>query len=853
MKKKRWKKVLGAALVLTMAAGLGGCGGVSADPELAKQGVYRWEEFSLPDFGTTDYGINSVAVSDGRIYMVVNVYNWEAEDPGDYMKYYLVSGDEKGGDLQSVVLQTSLEGQDAQEDEARKEEASSEPAGTAEASSAEASSGEASSAEASAEEGASASSAAAVDVAEVPMEPADVGGQRYESTNLGSMLVAPGGAVYGVKNYYMEDYTDPENPIQEEGTFICRWDLDGSMLWEESMEGLQTEDSYSYINNITLMSDGTLGLLINGDKKGLIRVDADGAVSKLEEFNTEDEIFQNVENFYMKPDGSVLLVYHEQSEDSYTMKITTYDMETGTLGEGSELPSGMAYNYYDMKTGVNTDFIFTTSEGVYTYNVGDAEVQQMMSYINSDLASRNLSNITPLDEDSFLAFYNDSNGKEGGMKGGIFTKVAPEDIPDKKVIVLAGNYINYNTMNRVVEFNKENEEYRIVVKDYSTYNSYDDYMAGSTQLNNDIIAGNMPDILCLESGIPVDNYISKGLLADVGKLIEEDEELSQVEFMENVFDAYRVDGKLYEVIPSFTVRTMIAKSALVGDRTSWTVEDLMALMETLPEDTEFISEMTQENFMSQLLQYCGSDFVDISTGKCAFDSQNFISMLELAATLPKSSEKEGEDYDEAYWQEYWENYYTQYRDEKTLLEQCYISNIRNLNYNINGEFGEDVSFIGFPTESGQGSIIYSTESYALSSKSANLDGAWQFVRYYLTEEYQKDSSQRWGLPIQKEYFMEQAQEATKKPTYEDENGNLVEYEETYWMNEEQIPLPPLNQEQVDEIVEVISSVTKKQYYNEDVQNIITEEAAAFFSGQKSAQEVANVIQSRVQLYVNENR
>lgn len=39
--------------------------------------------------------------------------------------------------------------------------------------------------------------------------------------------------------------------------------------------------------------------------------------------------------------------------------------------------------------------------------------------------------------------------------------------------------------------------------------------------------------------------------------------------------------------------------------------------------------------------------------------------------------------------------------------------------------------------------------------------------------------------------------------------------------------------------------------NDEITNIITEEAEAFFKGQKSVSDVANVIQSRVQVYVNE--
>ena len=84
----------------------------------------------------------------------------------------------------------------------------------------------------------------------------------------------------------------------------------------------------------------------------------------------------------------------------------------------------------------------------------------------------------------------------------------------------------------------------------------------------------------------------------------------------------------------------------------------------------------------------------------------------------------------------------------------------------------------------------------------------------------------------------------------DENGNKVEYDETYYINGEEILLP---QEQVDRIVSFVESVNKRGYYNEAISNIISEEAGAYFSGQKSARDVAGVIQSRVQVYVNENR
>ena len=125
------------------------------------------------------------------------------------------------------------------------------------------------------------------------------------------------------------------------------------------------------------------------------------------------------------------------------------------------------------------------------------------------------------------------------------------------------------------------------------------------------------------------------------------------------------------------------------------------------------------------------------------------------------------------------------------------------------------------------------------------------MRYYLTDEYQE--TVEYGLPISSDIFTQKAQEALNKPYYLDENGNKVEYSETFYMNGESIELEPMTQEQIDQVVEFIRSVNTRSYYNQDISKILEEEVEAYFTGQKSAQEVAQVIQSRAQIYVSENR
>lgn len=144
---------------------------------------------------------------------------------------------------------------------------------------------------------------------------------------------------------------------------------------------------------------------------------------------------------------------------------------------------------------------------------------------------------------------------------------------------------------------------------------------------------------------------------------------------------------------------------------------------------------------------------------------------------------------------------------------------------------------------------YST--YALSAKSKNLDGAWEFLRYYLTEEYR--GGQQYNLPTNKKVFDEMAKNGMQKPFYIDGEGNKVEYDMYFDINGESVILDPLSREQVDQLVDVITSAKKKNYSNTDIENIINEETAAFFEGQKSAKDVAQIIQSRAQIFVDEHR
>ncbi|MFR7745618.1 MAG: hypothetical protein ACLU3I_22130 [Acutalibacteraceae bacterium] len=75
-----------------------------------------------------------------------------------------------------------------------------------------------------------------------------------------------------------------------------------------------------------------------------------------------------------------------------------------------------------------------------------------------------------------------------------------------------------------------------------------------------------------------------------------------------------------------------------------------------------------------------------------------------------------------------------------------------------------------------------------------------------------------------------------------ENGETV-YKDVY----------ALTQEDIDQILGVINSTRSVYDYDQEILDIITDEVAAYFAGDKDVQTTANMIQSRVNLYVQEQR
>ena len=68
-----------------------------------------------------------------------------------------------------------------------------------------------------------------------------------------------------------------------------------------------------------------------------------------------------------------------------------------------------------------------------------------------------------------------------------------------------------------------------------------------------------------------------------------------------------------------------------------------------PEGTEFLNSTTRSSMLDTCIRLSASQFIDWETGKCSFDGDGFIQMLEFVNTFPEEINEE-EYFTDNYWE-----------------------------------------------------------------------------------------------------------------------------------------------------------------------------------------------------------
>ena len=108
-----------------------------------------------------------------------------------------------------------------------------------------------------------------------------------------------------------------------------------------------------------------------------------------------------------------------------------------------------------------------------------------------------------------------------------------------------------------------------------------------------------------------------------------------------------------------------------------------------------------------------------------------------------------------------------------------------------------------------------------------------------------------GIPIRKDCFDDLMKRYTTTVGYEEDGMWFEPYEADIGTGIYDFISSPMTQEQEKIFRDIVAGASKKEGLDKKIEEIVLEDADSYFSGQKTKEEVAEIIQNRVSTYLME--
>ena len=483
----------------------------------------------------------------------------------------------------------------------------------------------------------------------------------------------------------------------------------------------------------------------------------------------------------------------------------------------------------------DTKKIVFDGTNVYEYDIVSEEQNFLFSYEDVGVKSGmlNSGNFYAAESGEFYVI-NVVGEDEDGLRKFDWLKISKSNnSTEKKIITIAVAEPDGILTEAVSDFNKNNKEYKIVVKVYKpeTDGSYSEVLLA------DIAAGNIPDIIALDA-MELDVMVDKGLAYDLSEFLESDKELSRTDFIGRSIELYSREEHIYALPSCLSVSALSGKERLLHGREGWTLDEFEEYIHSLSEEKSATMGISKEAMMRIMIEQDIANFVDWEKKTCSFDSEEFKKLLQFANMYQEEMipEYSSVDFVEMMWS-----------DEvvlfPSLIMDCYgYQSAKNL-------WGEEVAYIGYPSPDRNGIFVSDNgKGYVITVQSAYKEEMWQLIKKVVMSSELAES----GLPAYKPLFEKACGQAMEKKIEVTSDGKEVEQPKIeFEYGGMEFDIYAASEEDIAMIKGLINRAQPIHSGSIKIENIIIEEAGAFFHGQKNLDEVAAIIQSRVSIYINE--
>lgn len=647
-----------------------------------------------------------------------------------------------------------------------------------------------------------------------------------------------------IQEYEMQNLESSQTGDGSTRYYLAKYDGQGTELYRQDITDvcMESGDDYFYIQYAALDSENRI---YAASEQTVFLFDADG------KYNGSVKTADWINSMGNGKDGNVYITFYAGNG----LSLCQVDYAAKALGQTyANVPFGNG----TLTAGLEKDFLVNDGTVLYEYDMATQTAEPLLEWLDSDINGQYVSSVCVMEDGRLAAIIDDWSSSTSSTELAMLTRTDASKIKEKTIVTIGTLWQDSTLQSRVVNFNKGSEDYRIKIIQYYDDNSRseDAYNDAVTALNNAITSNNGPDLINLSYVESIEALAAKGVLEDLNSYLDSSKKIKREEFLESILDAYTYNGVLTCIPKNFALTTVMGKTSMVGDKMGWTLDEMLQFV-----DAHQGAEIFEYASKESILQYCMSNnqnaFLDPESGECHFDSEDFRKVLEFSNRFVSQDEMDYADKGSTL---------SRLVSGELLLNQTGIYGVRDYVMGLEMFGGEEVTCIGFPTVDGSvGCMMNSYDSsYGISSKSQNKEAAWAFLEFLLSDDGGEEDMYYDGLPSRKDKLEKAFQEALDDMTYVlDENGDPVLDEngepmkESHggmsWEDGTSVEYYGATEEQIADLRELIAQAKPGSNGNSQVMQIILEEAAPFFKGQKSVEDVCNIIQSRVKLYISENR
>ena len=674
-------------------------------------------------------------------------------------------------------------------------------------------------------------------------------------------------------------YVRPRSTETDIRYILAVYQPDGTLVYETDITDFEVldidPDPYIKLEKrpIIMSEDGYVGLI---HENHLLFFDPNGTYLTSVVFPC-GRYFSDV-TIQKDADGVCYLLY--RNPDTVEMEYSVIDFASQTISAPivPKLPNFVRF----ISFGTDHSLYYSDDLNFYRYDA-EGTSEALINWTEMNVIGADVERVYVRDEDSFTVICHDPITDNPEVV--LIDAVPIETVtPKTDIVIAAGNY-NDNSLRAlqiaVSLFNRKSEDYSVSVDYYDPAGS--GMFSVNQQIANDMANGKQIDLIVFHSDITMEYFDNLGILGDWYPLMDADDVYTRDAFLPCIRVAYETpDGRLPVLTTDFSLTTLVGSTELIGARDHWTYEECLDYVNSLDWDeillqierpegsTEPDAMLVLRSFLPMVLD----DYIDEETGTCTLDSDSFAELLNLCESVIIDHEVAAYKANDLHVEQMlYEGmgFVGEYRSGNTRL----YSNGSNVGYgkgtishpatilNLLVNFYKDhesLSFIGYPmpdASCGNGTAVTPMLQFGLTASAAHTDGAWMFMREYLsymetrTQSSAYENENVYGLPCTYaalnaliDYFETCEYLIAGGPGMQEFEGTGQSERSSYYHKAD----PRVR----GILTDLLEKTTRRYSGNTAVMDIIFEEASAYYGGIRTIEETVKIIQSRVGIWLAEH-